>query len=66
MAKSIKAANREVREAFARLKGERMDPKEALLKIQRIMSGTEWSPDTHDEIVVVMEQAGYPIEDLEE
>jgi len=40
-----------------------MDDSTALLRIQEILSATEWSPDTLDEIAGVMLEAGYSIED---
>lgn len=41
-----------------------MSESEALFKIQEILSGNEWSPETIDEIAEVMEKAGYSIEDI--
>lgn len=38
----------------------------ALLAIQEIMDGVEWSPDTLDEIAQVMIRAGYKIGDMKE
>lgn len=42
-----------------------MSAEEALLKIQELMSGVEWSPATLEEIAHVMEEAGYEIQDIE-
>lgn len=42
-----------------------MSPEDALLKIQELMSGVSWTPETLNEIAEVMEEAGYKIEDLD-
>lgn len=42
-----------------------MCAEDALLKIQELMSGVEWTPSMLEEIAEVMEAAGYEIEDVE-
>ena len=42
-----------------------MNDHEALLAIQELMDGVEWSPDTLDEIAAVMRRAGYRIRDTD-
>lgn len=42
-----------------------MSPEDALLKIQELMSGVSWTPETLNEIAEVMEEAGYKIEDID-
>lgn len=42
-----------------------MSDTDALLAIQEIMSGVEWSPQTLEDIAQVMEAAGYVIEDID-
>lgn len=42
-----------------------MSADEALLQIQELLSGVEWSASTLDEIAAVMENAGYTIEDID-
>src|SRR5439155_15080322 len=42
-----------------------MNDHEALLAIQELMDGVEWSPDTLDEIASVMRRAGYRIRDTD-
>ena len=41
-----------------------MTPNDALLRIQELMDGVEWTPDTLDEIARVMRRADYRIRDL--
>lgn len=43
-----------------------MKPEEALLAIQELMDGVEWTPDTLEEIKQVMVAAGYRIRDLDD
>ena len=40
-----------------------MTAPDALLAIQEVMSGTEWTPDTLDRVAEILEDAGYEIED---
>jgi hypothetical protein len=41
-----------------------MTAEEAMLRLQQLLNEPgPWSPDTFDEIVLIMEQAGYAIED---
>ena len=42
-----------------------MSPHEAMLAIQEIMNAEEWSPDTLDGIAEVLNEAGYPVRDLD-
>lgn len=49
-----------------RLKEGAMTASDALLRIQELMDGVEWTPDTLQEIAEVLEQAGYRIRDTEE
>lgn len=42
-----------------------MSDDEALLAIQELMDGVEWTPATLDEIADILIQAGYPIRDKE-
>ncbi|WP_267461151.1 hypothetical protein [Halopseudomonas nanhaiensis] len=42
-----------------------MSAEGALLRIQEILSGREWSAETPAEIAQVMEAAGYEIEDID-
>lgn len=42
-----------------------MSSEDALLKIQELLSGVEWTPATLDEIAEVMEAAGYEIQDID-
>lgn len=37
---------------------------DALLEIQQLLDGVEWTPDTLNEIAQVMERAGYTIHEL--
>lgn len=39
---------------------------DAMLRIQELLDGVEWSPDTLDEIATVMRAAGYVIGDIDE
>jgi hypothetical protein len=39
---------------------------DALLKIQSLLDGTEWSPATLDAIALIVRDAGFPIRDLGE
>ena len=43
-----------------------MTPSDALLQIQELMDGVEWTPDTLDEIARVMRRADYRIRDLDD
>ena len=43
-----------------------MTPQEALKKIQQIMSGVEWDSGTMSAVAEVMNDAGYPISDLQD
>jgi hypothetical protein len=43
-----------------------MNDHDALLAIQELMDGTEWSADTLEAIARVMVSAGYRIRDLDE
>lgn len=43
-----------------------MKAENALLEIQTLMDGVEWTPDTLEAIAKVMEEAGYPIGDTKE
>jgi hypothetical protein len=38
--------------------------KQALLAIQKLLSGNEWSPDTLEYIATILAEAGYEIADL--
>ena len=42
-----------------------MTESEALLAIQELMSGVEWTPGTLEAIASIMEAAGYEIEDID-
>lgn len=42
-----------------------MSAEDALLKIQELLSGVEWTPDTLMEVAHVMEEAGYQIDDID-
>jgi len=42
-----------------------MSAEDALLKIQELLSGVEWSPATLEDIAQVMEEAGYKIEHID-
>ena len=41
-----------------------MTPEEALLRIQELLDGVEWTPDTLEAIAAVMQAAGYRVLDL--
>lgn len=41
-----------------------MTPEEALLRIQELLDGVEWTPDTLEAIAVVVQAAGYRVRDL--
>lgn len=41
-----------------------MTESEALLAIQELLDGVEWTPDTLNEIAQIMIRAGYRIRDL--
>lgn len=43
-----------------------MTPENALLRIQEVLDGVEWSPDTLDAIAAIMVEAGYRIRDLDD
>jgi hypothetical protein len=43
-----------------------MTESEALLAIQELLDGVEWTPSTLDKIAQVMIQAGYRIRDLDD
>jgi hypothetical protein len=42
-----------------------MDDHDAMLAIHEAMDGVEWSSATLDRIATILEQAGYPIRDLD-
>jgi len=42
-----------------------MSAEDALLKIQELLSGEAWTPDTLMEVAHIMEDAGYKIDDLD-
>lgn len=43
-----------------------MSDNDALLAIQELMDGTEWTPATLEQIARIMERAGYRIRNLED
>lgn len=43
-----------------------MTPQEALKQIQKLMSGVEWDSGTMSAVAEVMNEAGYPISDLQD
>lgn len=43
-----------------------MNDNEALLEIQELMDGVEWTPSTLDEIANILQQAGYRVRDIDE
>lgn len=43
-----------------------MSNDDALLAIQELLDGVEWTPDTLDEIARIMREAGYRIRDLDD
>jgi hypothetical protein len=43
-----------------------MNDHDAMLAIQELMDGVEWSPDTLDAIAQIMVAAGYRLRDLNE
>ena len=43
-----------------------MNSSEALLSIQELMDGVEWSPSTLDEIADIMRLAGYRVRDIDD
>ena len=43
-----------------------MNAADALLAIQELMDGVEWTPATLDEIANILDRAGYPVRDISE
>lgn len=43
-----------------------MNANDALLAIQELMDGVEWTADTHERIAAVMRSAGYRIRDVDD
>lgn len=43
-----------------------MQASDALLAIQELMDGVEWTPDTLDQIADILRDAGYRVRDLNE
>ena len=41
-----------------------MNQQDALLAIQELLDGVEWTPDTLDNIAAILEQAGYRVRDI--
>ena len=39
--------------------------KQSLLAIQKLLSGSEWSPDTLEYIATILAEAGYEISELD-
>lgn len=42
-----------------------MSAEAALLQIQELLSGVEWTPETLNEVAEVMKAAGYEIQDID-
>jgi hypothetical protein len=43
-----------------------MDDHEIVLKIQELMDGVEWTPETLDEIAELLNNNGYKVKDIDE
>lgn len=43
-----------------------MQASDALLAIQELMDGVEWTPDTLNQIAVILQKAGYRVRDLDD
>lgn len=43
-----------------------MTDHDAMLAIQELMDGVEWTPDTLDAIAVILREAGYKVRDLDD
>lgn len=43
-----------------------MSPHEAMLAIQELMDGVEWTPETLERIAEILTESGYPVRDLDE
>lgn len=43
-----------------------MNDHEAMLAIQELMDGVEWTPQTLNQIADIMEKAGYRVHDIDD